>query len=159
MATSPRENPERKRGRKSFTGEKLLQPSSTIAKSPGAKGTHSYGQTFCFLGLRTMTGKVKVPEVDGPQPSRYVPDCNPGLIATELGNCYHLMRRLCFNRICQLWFIDKALCGGLEMFFEFTGPFKNHDLQDLLRSDENILCQAAPRRSGYLVYSTDPCRQ
>lgn len=24
------------------------------------------------------------------------------------------------------------------MFFEFTGPFKNHDLQDLLRSDENI---------------------
>lgn len=87
MATSQRNTPQedrRKRKRTSFAGEKSLQPASVIAKSAGNKGTHSYGQILYPLGLRTETIFVDVPEVDGPQPTRYVSDYGPGLIATEL---------------------------------------------------------------------------
>lgn len=87
MATSQRNTPQegrRKRKRTSFAGEKSLQPASVIAKSGGNKGIHSYGQILYLLGLRTETIFVDVPEVDRPQPTRYVSDYDPGLIATEL---------------------------------------------------------------------------
>lgn len=155
MATSPPGKPQhaeegrRKRQRTSFADEISLNP-TTIAKSAGGKGTHSYGQTLYLLGLRTEMKLVKAPEVDGPQPTRYVSDCNPGLIAKELSSWYRRIspnEATLLHKLCQFLFIDRPSSGseGLEMFFEFTGPFKSHDLQELLRSDKNIKYPFAKR--------------
>ena len=82
-------------------------------------------------------------DVDGPQLTRYVSEYNPEVIAQELSNWYDRINTneaTLLHKLCQFLFIDRPSSGseGLEMFFEFTGPFRSHDLQDLFKSDKNI---------------------
>lgn len=101
MATSPPKWPEegrKKRQITSYAGESSLQP-ARIAKSEGGNGTHSHEPIIYLLGLRLNGVVVDAPEVDGPQPTRHVSDCDPDLIATKLSNRY---RRLNPNDVTLL---------------------------------------------------------
>lgn len=84
MATPPLRKPKevpKKRERIPLVDE--ITPHSSIARSIGAKGTHSYGQALYLLGPTLVHGTVKVRWADRPESTDFIFNLDPRLIAEE----------------------------------------------------------------------------
>lgn len=84
MATPPLRKPKevtKKRERIPLVDE--ITPHHSIARSIGAKGTHSHGQALYLLGLTLVHGTVKAPKVDRPESTDFISNLDSRLIAEE----------------------------------------------------------------------------
>lgn len=159
MAASPSQKRQRqdeaakKQNRTSDEDEYSTLPS--IAKSSGAKSTHSYEQTLYLLGITIDTTLSHAPEVEGPEPTSYVSDFDPYLLAKSLEEWFRNTKpnkATLLHKICQFLFPERPTSDvkdfKLHMIFEFSGPFKNHNLQELLRREENLKYPFIKRPAG-----------
>lgn len=149
MATSPAQ----KRQRQDEAAKKHNRPLDedefstlpSIVKPSGTKGIHSYEQTLYLLGITIDTTLSHAPEVDGPEPTGYISDFDPYLLAKSLEEWFRNTKpnkATLLHKLCQFLFPERPTSDlkdfKMHMIFEFTGPFKSHNLQDLLRREENL---------------------
>ena len=149
VATSPAQKRQRQdeaaKKQNRTLDEQEFSTFTPIAKSSAPKGTHSYEQTLYLLGITIDTTLSHPPEVDGPEPTAYVSEFDPYLLAKSLEEWYRSTKpnkATLLHKLCQFLFPERPASDlkdfKMHMIFEFTGPFKNHNLQELLRREGNM---------------------
>lgn len=168
-ATSPAQKRQRqdevakKQNRTLDEDEFSILPS--ISKTSGVKGTHTYEQSLYLLGITIDTTLSHAPEVDGPEPTGYVSDFDPYLLAKSLEEWFRNTKpnkATLLHKLCQFLFPERPTSDlkdfKMHMIFEFTGPFKSHNLQELLLREQNIKYPFVKRpvgRAGILQTSVE----
>lgn len=150
MTASPAQKRQRqdeaaKKHNRTLLDEDEFATHPSMAKLSGVKGTHSYEQTLYLLGITIDTTLSHAPEIDGPEPTGYVSDFDPYLLAKSLEEWFRNTKpnkATLIHKLCHFLFPEKPTSDlkdfKLHMIFDVSGPFKTHNLQDLLRREDKV---------------------